>query len=178
MDKQGKVQPKQDILLDTNILQYSGDKYASIVFVPYLQELLGRGFGLAISQISIYELLKGASVKMEREMLPILNLFQQYFITDQVLLAAAQLDTIYALEKLFSKQIEDCDKFIAATSILTGSLILTANARDFPWPYFQEVERAPMIYKEKRSRSRSILVSLLSPDITVINQRFSERPSQ
>lgn len=176
MDKDKKTQPKQNIVLDSNIIQYSVDKNASVVFVPYLLELFQRGFGFAISDITIYELLKGANVKNEAEMLRILNIFQRYYLTDNVLIASAQLETIYKIENIEPKQIENGDKFIGATAILTGSLILTSNSRDFPWPYFQELERKPLVYNEKRNRSKCILASVLSPDIAMVNRRFSERP--
>ncbi len=175
MDNENKTQPKQNIILDSNIIQYSADRNASLVFVPYLSELLQRGFGFAISDITIYELLKGANVKNEAEMLRILNIFQRYYLTDNVLIASGQLETIYKIEGIEQKQIEDGDKFIGATAILTGSLILTANSRDFPSPYFHELERKPLIYIEKRNRSKCILASILSPDIVMINRRFSER---
>ncbi len=80
------------------------------------------------------------------------------------------------MEGIEPKQIEHGDKFIAATSILTGSLILTANSRDFPSPYFQEAERKPLIYKEKRGKSKCILTTILIPDIIMVNQRFTDRP--
>lgn len=176
MDKENQEQPKQYILLDSNIVQYAADKFASVEIVPYLQELMNRGFGLAISDITIYELLKGANVKKENEMLQTLNLFQTYFVTQQVLLAAARLETIYKIEGILPNQIEEGDKFIAATSILTGSLIITANIRDFPWPYFQEVERKIAVYSEKRKRSKCVMLAILNPDIQMVNQRFSERP--
>lgn len=178
MDKDKKTPPKQNIILDSNIIQYSVDKSASIVFVPYLSELLQRGFGLAISDITIYELLKGSSIKNETEMLRILNIFQRYYLTDNVLIASAQLETIYKIEGIEAKQVESGDKFIGATAILTGSLVLTANSRDFPSPYFQELERKALIYIEKRNRSKCILASVLSPDINMINRRFSERPKE
>ncbi len=83
MDTVKKAQPKQNIILDSNIIQYSADKNASIVFIPYLLELLQRGFGFSISDITIYELLKGTNAKNETEMLCILNIFQRYYLTDK-----------------------------------------------------------------------------------------------
>ena len=178
MDPKQQAKTKQNIILDSNIIQYSAERNASPIFVPYLIELSQRGFGFAISDITIHELLKGANIKNESEMLALLNAFQRYFLTDNVLIASARLETIYKIEGIEQKQIEDGDKFIAATAILTGSLILTANARDFPSPYFQELERKPLIYSDKKRRSKCILVSLLAPDISMVNQRFSQRPKE
>lgn len=178
MDNKKKAQPQQNIILDSNIIQYAADKSASQIFIPYLSELLQRGFGFAISDITIYKLLKGANVKNENEMLQILNIFQRYYLTVNVLISSAQLETLYKMESIEPKQIEQGDKHIAATAVLTGSLILTANARDFPSPYFQEIERKPLIYTDKRKRSKCILVSILNADLSIINQRFAERPKE
>lgn len=178
MEPKEKIQPKQNIILDSNIIQYVVDKNSSEALAPYLMDFLDRGFGFAISDITIYELLKGANIKNEAEMLQVLNVFQRYYLTDNVLVAAAQLETLYRMDSIEPKQVESGDKFIAATAVLTGSLILTANSRDFPSPYFQESERKPIIYTEKRNRSKCILISVLTPDITIINQRFSERPKK
>lgn len=175
-----KATPKQNIILDSNIIQYTADKFASQVFVQYLSDLLKRGFGLAISDISIFELLKGAYVKKENEMLQLLSIFIRYYLVDRVLVAAAQLETLYKLDGIDPKQIEAGDKLIGSTAILTGSLILTANARDFPSQYFPEVERKPLMYsiKNKNNFSKCILVTLLNPDINMISQKFSERPNE
>jgi predicted nucleic acid-binding protein len=178
MTPEEKSSPKQNLILDSNIIEYASNKYCSVELNPYLSDLLKRGFGFAISDITIFELLKGASVKKENEMLQILNNFQRYYLTENVLTAASQIETLYKMESVDPKQMGYGDMFIAATSILTGSLILTANSRDFPSPFFQEVERLPLIYNERKNRARCILISILSPDINMINQRFSERPQK
>jgi predicted nucleic acid-binding protein len=171
-----QIKTIQNIIIDTNILQYVGEKTTSTTIVPYLSDLLSRGFGLAISDISIYELLKGANANKEQEMRNILNLFQRYYLTENVLIASAQLETLYRADKIFPKQIGDGDILIGATAILTGSLIITANFRDYPLPFFKEVERFSLSYTYGGNHSKNLMIGLLSPDLGFINQKFSERP--
>lgn len=168
--------PKQTIILDTNIFSYIGEKEVGIHVVLYLMDLLNRGFGFAYSDITIYELLRGTTEKKEAEMLSILNPYFRYHLSENVILAAAQLDNIMKAEKIDANKIDHGDKFIAATGILTGSLIITANARDFPWPLFHEVESKPIIFQDKSKKTRCYMISLIRPDYELINLRFKERP--
>ena len=167
---------KQTIILDTNIFSYIGDKDVGIHIISYLIDLLNRGFGFAYSNITIYELLRGTTEKKETEMLNILNPYFRYYLSENVILAAAQLDNIMKAEKIDANSIDHGDKFIAATAILTGSLIMTANARDFPWPLFHEAESKPIVFQYKSKKTRCYMVSLIRPDYDLVNLRFTERP--
>ena len=140
----------------------------------YLDSLIQRRFEFAISSITIYELLRGANRQTESKMLTILNSFQKYELTDIVLQNAAQLETLYKIEHIMPNEVEHGDKFIAATSILANSLVLTANALDFPAPYFQEIERELITFKVKKERTRSIMVYMLKPDLSIIELRIQE----
>jgi predicted nucleic acid-binding protein len=165
---------RQYVLLDSNIIQYSVDKFAHAIFEEYLSNLIEKKHILSVSSISVFELTKGATEKNEQKVMEKLATFPHRGLSESILLVAAQLETLYKMEAIEPKQIESGDKFIAAIAILTGSVICTANARDFPSPYFQEIEREPLLYKLK-NRSRCILVSLLIPDIAMINQKFKDR---
>lgn len=168
--------PKQTIILDTNIFSYIGEKEVGIHVILYLIDLQKRGFGFAYSDITRYELLRGNTEKKENEMLGILNPYFRYFLSENVILAAAQLDNIMKAEKIEVNSVDHGDKFIAATAILTGSLIMTNNARDFPWPLFHEVESNPIIFQDKNKKSKCYMISLIRPDFDLINLRFKERP--
>ncbi|MBU3978559.1 hypothetical protein KJ980_03210 [Patescibacteria group bacterium] len=144
--------------------------------ISYLLELLKRGFNFAYSEITLYELLRGATVQKEEAMLKILNSHFKYFLKGDVIIAAARLDNIMKLEKIEINSVDHGDKFIASTAILTGSLILTANARDFPWPLFQHVENKHILYTDKNKATTCFMVSLMRPDYKLINLRFKERP--
>src|SRR6266568_1067439 len=172
MNKTQQVQLPHIILLDTNIIQYTSQPRIADPLNVYLDDLLKRGFDFAISSITIYELLRRASRRTEAKMLAVLDTFRKYGLTDKVLQNAAQLESLYKLENIMSNEIEHGDKFIAATSILATSLVLTANAVDFPAPYFREVERYLITYEVKRERTRSIMVYILRPEVSVIEQRI------
>ena len=58
---------------------------------------------------------------------------------------------------------------------ITGSLILTANVRDFPWPFFHQVENRHIYYKDKNKIQKCFIVSLIRSDIELINFRLKER---
>ena len=166
------------ILLDTCIIQYAASKETGPMFQQYLTELDSRGFPLAISEISVYELLQGTSATKEAELLQWLNSFNaRYLVDSNVLITAAQLRTLYDMEKVPQEQIGDGDKVISSTSVLTDSLICTANVNDFPRPFFYEAERKQIIYNHK-STERMIMVFLLGADIDIINHRFANRPKK
>lgn len=176
-DKQNpqETKPIQRIILDTNIFSYISNKVQAIPFLLYLFDLSKRGFSYAYSDITLYELLRGTSAQKEADLIELLNPYLRYFLTDRVIITAAQLDNIMKIEKIDVNSVDHGDKFIAATAILTGSLILTANARDFPWPLFHEVESKPITFKEKK-KTKCHVVALMRPDFDLISMRFNERP--
>lgn len=168
--------PLQRIILDTNVLSYLSEKETAPQILGYMLELVQRGFGFAISDITIYELLRGNKQEKEKRMIDLLNPYFRYFLTDTLLVTAAQLDNIMKLENIDINSVDHGDKFISATAILTGSLILTADAKGFHWPFFQEVERKIIYFTAKNKKTKCYILALLKPDNTIINQRFSERP--
>lgn len=171
--------PQQNIILDTNILQYTGNKKFSVELILYLADLARRGFGFAISDVTYYELLSGTTVKQEQQSIELLDKFNRYFVEITVLIAASRLSTLYyhqcKLEGRTSHDISFEDKIIASTAILTGSLILTANINDFPRPFFQEAEEKAIFYRD-RNITKMLILQLLRPNQTIILQRFQERP--
>jgi len=167
--------PRQDIILDTCVLQYTSDKFIAVELQNYLIGLVKRGFELATSNISIFELLSGSTITNEAKGLKILNLFKNYKIDENLLLAASQLSTLYDKEKVPSQDISISDKIIATTAILTGSLIITADINDFPRPFFETAEEKLFFYQHK-NKTKMKVIQLLRPNQVVISQRFSERP--
>ncbi len=171
--------PQQVVILDTNILQYINNKKILAQLLSYLADLVKRGFGLTISEITYYELLSGTTTKQEEDGLSILNNFTRYVVDLRVLVAASQLSTLYHHQcKLEGRTLHDIsmqDKIIASTAILTGSLVLTANVNDFPRPFFQEAEEKPIFYND-RNKTQMLVLQLLRPNQIIIQQRFQERP--
>ena len=167
--------PKQNIILDTNIWSYIAEKETAGYVLSYLLELVQRGFGLALSDITIYELLRGNKKDKEKRMLELLNPFFRYYLTVEVLVAAAQLDNIMKTQNIDINSVDHADKLIASTAILTGSLILTADAKGFHWPFFQEAERKVITF-EKNHKTKCYVLALLKADNAVITQSFNQRP--
>lgn len=168
--------PKQSIILDTCIVRYISNKFIGLNLITYLAELLSRGFDLSVSEVTIYELLSGCTVKQEKEGVAALSLFKTFQISTNVLIAASQLSTLYHCEKIIADDgISMQDKIIASTAILTGSLILSADVNDFPRPFFHEGEEKPIYYRRK-DKAEMLIIQILRPNHLVIQKRFAERP--
>ncbi|MBI2590823.1 MAG: type II toxin-antitoxin system VapC family toxin [Candidatus Blackburnbacteria bacterium] len=108
-------------------------------------------------------------------MLNILKPYLRYYLDENVVVAAARLDNIMKAEGAEVNSVDHGDKFIASTAILTGSLIMTANSRDFPWSLFHEVEYLPVIFQDRGKKTRCYTISLIRPDFNLINLRFQQR---
>jgi predicted nucleic acid-binding protein len=175
-EKKKETQPLQYIILDTCVVQYINDKKISKELILWLEGLISKGFGLAISDISVQELLTNATVRQEEEGFKLLSKFKNYPVESNILLGASQLATLYNLEKTPIQGISIPDKIIASTAILTGALIVTADINDFPRPFFHAAEEKMIIYKHKNKTKMRVL-QILKPNMPVINQRFSERPA-
>jgi len=166
------------ILLDTNILQFLQKARGNLatLIINYLVELTKDKFVLAISNFSIFELLDGCPTKeKEEKLIQTLETLVRFEVSTQVLATSARLSTLYRKEKAEYDNIEDGDKIIGSTSILTDSFILTANMRDFPRPFFIEEKIKHTIYKEGHNE-KVISIYLLKPDIEAISYRFERRP--
>src|SRR5436190_12815902 len=161
--QQSTTAPEQKIILDTNIFSDIHDKNIGFSLTMYLLDLIKRGFGFALSDITIYELMRGLSKEKEKKMLSFLSPYFSYYLTREVLITTAQLDNLMKMENINVNSVDHGDKIIAATAILTGSLILTANTRDFPWPFFHEVEYNPLFYNDHNKKKKCHMISLLSP---------------
>lgn len=169
-----KTVPRQYILLDTNILQYLANKHISEKLIPFITTLLDLNFELALSEISICESLSGVTLDQEKRALDTLAMFQRYLVDQTILLGAARLQNIYKTEKIPDGKINLADRVIAATSIIGGFLILTADINDFPRPLFKEIHEEKIIYR-KKNKSNLMVIQLLEPNIPLIKHRLNER---
>lgn len=91
------------------------------------------------------------------------------------MLGAALLDSIYRVDNVNFTAISVGDIIIAATSVILTqaglkAIILTANGRDFPRPFLKEVYTKRLYY-----RSNEILVYLLEPNLTIIENKNNNR---
>jgi predicted nucleic acid-binding protein len=170
-----QTNPLQYVILDTNIIQYSVNFPSSNAFRGYFSDLMNRGFGLAISQISGYEILRNKTIKQENEVFEFLNVFNNYYVSAEVLLTAARLYNFFRNEGVFKTNISDGDVIIAATSIWTNSLILTRNRGDFPYPFFLEVEVVPLSFIKSTGHSDCYTIALLKPNAEFITDKINNR---
>jgi predicted nucleic acid-binding protein len=165
---------KELIILDTNILQYiQHDKFSSQLG-SFLHELFNMTYELSVSNISIYELLCGTSLNLEKRGTEVLSWFTQLDVSKDVLLLSSQLFTLYNDQKISKEQISYADRIIAATCVLTNSLLLTGDVNDFPRPFFTEVYEEKIFYKQKNKTCLQV-VQLLQPNHEFILQKLSER---
>lgn len=175
---QGKYKFKQNIILDTCIIQYLltpnlNKEVKSIMLVS-----ISKGFGLAISEISILEGIQSASESKEKEVLERIFKFPIYSINTNILIAAGQLKTLYTKDSNISENnISVGDAIIGATAVLTNSLIVTANYNDYPRPFFIEKYKKALFYNQK-NKQRLACLYILKPNMPIINFRFSERPKR
>lgn len=161
------------VILDTNIIRYIGNKSISIALNSYLQELTERSFIFTLSEITIFESLAFSKLHQEIKIATTLNNFIHKPITKEVLATASWLTKLYSAADIPFQQISTEDDIIAATALLTSSLILTANVNDFPRPFFTEYEEKLIFYNYK-NRKRMIAIYMLEPNIPFIKEKFNE----
>lgn len=163
------------ILLDTNILRYIGTPEIIQNLLSYLVELQNKYVkSLAISQITIFELLDGIPVAKESKARETLSNFTRLLITEDILLIASNLSSLYKQEKIPVDQISVCDKLIAASAVLNSCYILTGDGNDYPRPFFVEVETKPVYYTKGNKLNMQYLF-LLEVNPAILLQRDDER---
>ena len=167
--------PTIQVILDTNIIKKIIDPFSVNEFSIYLRDIFNRNGTFVISDFTCFELLRGANLKSEAVAFPIINVVVRLFVSTTVLYASARLETLYKMEGIQPESIDIGDKIIGATALLNSALVLTANGRDFPIPYFIEIERKIIEFKDKNKRTKCIPISLLKPDYEILVKRFNER---
>jgi len=116
----------QNVILDTCILQYFSNKNIQIALDKYLLDLINRKFTFYISEISIAELLTNLNKPKEKQGLKTLSLFERYSVEQNVLIASAQLSSVYNkvgvnnidILKIDGNHISLADRILGATAIL------------------------------------------------------------
>lgn len=168
---------KYPLLVDTCVISSFGNPY----IVKPLAKALERYKEInifCISYITFFELLDGIPENKFDMMYGLTIGFKKYDVTDKVLFMASHLGAFYKNLGIHPAQISMADKIIAATSILTGSMIFTADIEDFPTELFREVERIPIRYENKKGKSCSILYYLITPDYDSFDFHFNSRVSK
>lgn len=170
MDQNNNIQ--KYIILDTNVIQYLKSENISVEIEKYLQELVDIGFSLCISDITRCEHISGLDAVKESQS-NIIESFDYFPLTIAILRTAGRLRNLYKKEKVQEEKSDLADRLIAATAIINGNPILTANISDFPRPFFTEVSEKHLFYKNK-GRTVMQVVQVLQPNMKVILQKFLE----
>lgn len=152
-----------EILLDTNIISYLGQTASSIPALQYLKGLSRSGNSFAISEITVYEFLCSSNEEERKDMTQLADQIKNYSVSREVLVYASKLFHLFRTKDQ-NRRFDSPDMIIASTSIINKTFLLTANQRDYPEPYFIELDVFPLIFISTNKRSQCILVSLLAPD--------------
>jgi predicted nucleic acid-binding protein len=137
------------LLLDTNIIsRFSNENFGEKV-IAILREAAGYGYGVAISDLTYFELLNEASPETEVKMVSVLNGITRFYVKKDILIAAGHLGSFYKEHRLPPDQFDQGDKIIAATAILHNCVVFTLNGRDFPQPFFKEIDRRMLDYQSR-----------------------------
>lgn len=156
------------IILDSCIIEY----YLNEELSSQVDNVLNAwkiGFDLAISQIIYSELIDGAYPKKEKIIIESLKNFYNIPVTVRQIIGSGKLGSIYHVFNI-SQNISLTDKIIAATSIITNSLIVTANINDYPQPFFE-----PLKSSYVKKGKQTIKICLLKPDYRSIRNAFDNR---
>jgi predicted nucleic acid-binding protein len=140
---------KRYVLLDTNIISSFSNEDLGNKLLEVLREVVVLGYGIAISDITFLEIINGTSVSTEQKMLQTLNGVERFYIKKDILIAAARLGGLYKDHGFRLDQFGIADQIIAATSVMRNCIIFTKNGRDFPQPFFKELDRRMIEYTNK-----------------------------
>lgn len=165
---------KRYIILDTNIISSFSNEELGQKILEILREAVALGYGIAISDITLFEVVNGTSVDTEIKMEQTLGGVERFYIKKDILLGAAHLGGIYKAHGLPLDQFGTEDQIIAATAIARNALVFTKNGRDFPPPMFKELDRRMIEYKSKEYPV-CVPVYFMEPQIEYIVAHYATR---
>jgi predicted nucleic acid-binding protein len=168
------VKEKRYILLDTNIISSLSNDDLGTKILAVLSEAVALGYGLAFSEITFLEIINGTSVETEIKMMGVLEGLESFYVRKDTLIAAAHLGGLYKDSKLPLDQFGVADQIIAATAILHNCIIFTKNGRDFPVPFFKELDRRMIEYTSK-DYPVCVPTYFLEPQLDFIDKYYSAR---
>lgn len=157
---------KPNLILDTNVISYASNYPAELQDqVLKIIENYRSKYEPVITDYIQFELLKKAEDK-DSALLKKLKLFGKLKTTEDIVLIAGLLCGVY--KKAKTTLADDGDLIIASTAYVSQSFLLTANQKDFPYPFFEERECIPISFKEYENshRTKIIALYLLEPNQT------------
>lgn len=159
--------PKPTAVLDTNIVDYAfKDRTRNIA-----ADLLGnisKSHTLVISEYLRFEIYRGLAMRRVQDVKTIVDSFEAYPVSKEVLDLAAALATCYECDvqtKSERSRISDGDVILGATAFKFRFIIVSANHKDFPMPYFTEVCKHVLLDKS----GKPIPIYELRPDVAYLN---------
>lgn len=176
--KKAKSTPEQElvyVLLDSNVIQNLGVEGLQDELKLVLQDLIAKGYTLAFSDVSVFELFNESSVSKEIEISDALGAFTRFEVTQQVWIAAAHLGCMYKEDGVHPEQVGLADKVVGATAILSNSYILTFDVRDFPRPFFKELVLESLGYTSKKGIHCYAPLALFQPHLEIVGQQHQTR---
>ncbi|MDA1317021.1 MAG: PIN domain-containing protein [bacterium] len=162
------------LLLDSCIVQYLLNKEISPNLRQQLKKWSGDIFNFAISEITYAELLNGTLKNKEAEVISLLDKFYSFTISKRIIKGCGKLGSVYKEYNQSLKEIDTGDRIIASTAIINNLFIVTANVRDFPFPFFSSIANYNIIFEKKRNK-RMISIAVLKPNYEFITHAFNHR---
>jgi predicted nucleic acid-binding protein len=142
------------VILDTNIFGYLLDVNKISQVLGIMLEL-SNTYESSMSSYTRYELVSKGT-KDVQQLIDLLQKFRTFIIDDNVLVIAGLMTCLH-VEK-------GGDSIIAATALMNTAVILTANHKHYPEPYFHEQKYWHIDTKSKDNRTTTMTVHLLQVD--------------
>ncbi len=158
-------------LLDTNVVD-AGFKTKSKRATKQVLESLFQKYAVSISQYLYFEIYRGLAITKIPDAKKAVDEFIAYPVDEDILSIAAALYTCYGCDdqtKRDVKAIDDGDFIHAATAFKHKAVVITANRKDYPAPYFSELGKH-VLTDEKGT---PIVFYELLPDLNYLNKMLS-----
>lgn len=146
-----------NFLLDTNILIYSLQKRAGVVFSEFVLALKERG-KIFISSISRFEVLAGTTDENRGQNIVFLDGFPSHDLTNAI---ADRAGSLFRFCRRDGITVDNEDLFLAATSFEKGLALVTTNAKHFP--LHASKEKHLVTFKARRGLNETKEVHIMEP---------------
>lgn len=157
------------ILIDTNVLVYCGVKGFDVDAKKLLRLLKDNGNKLATSEINCFELIKNAiDEKLRSYYISLIDYIDKIAVTTSDLMNACFIYHSYHKSFGGNCKMGSMDLVVAGTAIYhKGCLLLTANRKDFPMPFWKLVAQC-YIMRKKDEGNELLNIYLLEFDYSTI----------
>lgn len=163
-------------ILDTNVLRYALNPELEKQIFNTLEKFdkTARKHKnksiLTISEATIFEFLQNQDAKELELNKKLLEKFKCFPVDRNVQYIAARIAAYYRKK---GENIKDStDLYIAATSFITASGVLTANENDFPSNFFKESLEFPISWKNNKNRTQRITLYILTVPYMELKDKF------